>query len=71
MSMDAIRRQYGVPAKRGAVIRFQGDEYVIVGSDYSNRLRARRLFRHRPDLPPFPVRSTVTLHPTWEIGHPS
>jgi hypothetical protein len=60
MSMMRIRECYGVPAYRGARIRFQGREGVITGtSRTAMHLRARLSGDKR----------TVLLHPTWEIEY--
>jgi len=61
MSLLYIRNYYRVPAKRGAMIKFRGEPWVIVGSD-------RQYLRARPvDTPP--GHYTSTLHPTWEIEY--
>lgn len=59
MSMEYIRRYYGVPAKRGMTITFQGEPCVIVGSQGAH-LRVRVSWRKRP----------VPIHPTWEVVYP-
>lgn len=64
MSMEYIRKTYGVPAKRGAAIEFRGNigptpmRGVIIGS-LDGKLRVRM------------DNETVTriLHPTWEIKY--
>ncbi len=59
MSMAYIRRTYGVPAKRGQRIKFNGKPGVILGS------RNARL-RIRLDGETF----TANYHPTWNIEYP-
>ena len=63
MSMQYIRQRYGVPAKRGARIRYTGlDEDrlgTIVGSDYGAHLRIRL----DGDT------EIASFHPTWEIKY--
>lgn len=58
MSMDYIRSYYGVPAKRGALIMFNGKVGSIVGS------RGQYL-RVRFDGKRFPA----VIHPTWEVRY--
>lgn len=73
MTLQYIRDHYGVPAKRGAKIKFQGRPYVIVGAarHQGHYLRARMLISNGPGLPLFPVKTIDTLHPTWEVEYPS
>jgi hypothetical protein len=58
MSLKYIRDYYGVPVKRGGVIKFQGDECVIKSAD-AQYLRVLRLKDNRKLL----------LHPTWEVEY--
>lgn len=64
MSMQYIRDYYGVPAKRGARIRFTGrsdgvaQEGVITGTR-----NAHIRVRFDGDL------CTSRLHPTWEVEY--
>lgn len=63
MSMQTIRRQYGVPAKRGAKIRYtppyhEPRDGIIVGSRDAY-LRAKLDDEKR----------TVFLHPTWCVEY--
>jgi hypothetical protein len=62
MSMDYIRRTYGVPAKRGAIITYTGNTTPqtgrIVGSTHG-LLRVR--FDGR--------RAICSLHPTWMVEY--
>lgn len=62
MSMEYIRKTYGVPAKRGARIKFKavggGSTGTIVGSR-GGHIRVR-----------FDGRTTIlSLHPTWEVEY--
>ena len=64
MSMSWIRDNCGVPAKRGAEIRFAGARAVIVGSR-GQYLRARMVEGCRwAD-----AGQIVTIHPTWEVEY--
>jgi len=57
--IEHIRKTYGVPAKRGGRLRFEGRiEGKIVGARYG-RLRVR--------FPDFT--RIVILHPTWGIEY--
>ncbi len=56
--MDYIRRHYGVPAKRGGNVMFQGKPGVIIGS------RGPYL-RIRLDG----MKRVFNCHPTWEIEY--
>lgn len=56
MSMSYIRAHYRVPAKRGALIRFEGKPAMVVGTS-GPHLRAR--IDGQPGV--------VTLHPTWHV----
>ncbi len=58
MSLDYIRRFYGVPAKRGGRIRFQGRGATIIGAN-SQYLRVR-----------LDDGTRALLHPTWEVEYP-
>jgi hypothetical protein len=65
MSMEYIRKHYGVPAKRGARVRFTPNgrdkpacEGVITGSSGAH-LCIRLDGEKRPGK----------YHPTWEIGY--
>lgn len=64
MSMEYIRKTYGVPAKRGARVRFTpikkhiGHEGVIVGSRGPH-------IRVRMDG----EKQICTYHPTWEMEY--
>ena len=63
MSMDYIRRTYGVPARRGGRIKFrpcQGLEkegFVVAASGQYIRVRFADM------------RRTVLLHPTWRVEY--
>lgn len=60
--LEAVRRQYGVPAKRGGWVRYSGTypccDAEILGGD-NGRLRVR--FRG--------TKITVRLHPTWCVEY--
>lgn len=58
MSLAAIRRQYGVPAMRGARVTFDGREGRIT-SAFRGRLRV--CFDGE-------TRSRI-IHPTWEVTY--
>lgn len=65
MSIEQIRRQYGVPAKIGARVRYTGrpgQEYngVIVGSR-GPYLRIRFSALHNGRI--------LDYHPTWELKY--
>lgn len=64
MSMDKIRRYYGVPAKRGARVRYTGEgpdkpEYGTITSAHGSHLRIR-LDGHK---------LSYIFHPTWELEY--
>lgn len=56
MSMQWIRLNYGVPAKRGGRIRFFGAEGTIASATHHLRVRMDDGRR-------------VLLHPTWEVEY--
>lgn len=56
MSMEWIRRNYGVPAKRGGRVRFSGVAGTITSA--SHHLRVRLDDGRR-----------VLLHPTWRVEY--
>ena len=58
MSFKYIRDYYKVPAKRGGVIKFRGDECVIK-SACNQYLSVLRIKDNRKLL----------LHPTWEVEY--
>jgi hypothetical protein len=58
--MDYIRRYYGVPAKRGGRIKFQGKPGVITSA---GRGDARLNIRLDGD------KHTLPVHPTWEMEY--
>lgn len=58
MTMESIRKGYGVPAKRGARVRFLGQQGTIVSS-------AGAYLRVRIDS----SKCVLTCHPTWEIEY--
>lgn len=62
MSMDYIRRTYGVPAKRGGRVEYTGygqpRQGVILGASGPH-------LRVRLDGD----RATLSMHPTWELRY--
>lgn len=61
MSLAWIRTHYGVPAKRGMRITFDGSPATIVGAGgWDGRLRIRVDGAYR----------AVSVHPTWHIEYP-
>ena len=64
MSMDYIRRTYGVPAKRGARIRFDGvfGQFGITGCVIGSRNQYLRVRMDSTGL-------IWTLHPTWQVQY--
>jgi hypothetical protein len=56
VSMEWIRRNYGVPAKRGGRVRFFGDEGTIASATHYLRVRMDDGRR-------------VLLHPTWRVEY--
>ena len=60
--MERIRQFYGVPAKRGMRIEFQGVPYIITGTTSGQMyLRIRPIAGGKP----------FSVHPTWEMEYPS
>jgi hypothetical protein len=60
--MRYIRGAYGVPARRGARIRYTGETPAVLGTVVAAR---GQYLRVRLDCEsPRPI---VTLHPTWEV----
>lgn len=67
MSMEYIRRAYGVPAKRGMRVRYFGnwtDDFGVIISARNGRLRVRM---DKPSLRGKVL--TYLLHPTWRIEY--
>lgn len=62
MSMDYIRRAYGVPAKRGARISFVRGQQQVFGTIVGAR-NARLRVRMDGE------RTVCSLHPTWRVGY--
>jgi hypothetical protein len=58
MSLEYIRRIYGIPARRGQRIRYRSDRIGTIVSGRGQYLRVR--FDDDP-------KQVSTLHPTWEI----
>lgn len=61
MSMDSIRRRYGVPAKRGMAVIVDGQPATITGSSRT----AEHLMVRFDDDP----RRTHPIHPTWRVEY--
>jgi len=59
MSMKYIRDQYGVPAKRGARISFEGRKGTIVAASNYIHVRFDDQQFKRP----------LRLHPTWHVEY--
>lgn len=64
MSMKYIRDRYGVPAKRGARIRFTDSN----GVQWIGRVKSAPGHRIHVAFPEFP-RGTAILHPTWNVEY--
>ena len=62
MSMDYIRRTYGVPAKRGARVRFSGAPKSMDGSIVGSRGQYLRIRWHGDG-------QVHTHHPTWMLEY--
>jgi hypothetical protein len=60
MSMDYIRRTYGVPAKRGGRVAFTAAEKAVKGTIVSSRQEYLRVRWDESGL-------TQTMHPTWML----
>lgn len=58
MSMDYIRQHYGVPAKRGGRVKFDGQWATIVASD-QQYLKVRLDGETR----------AIRIHPTWHVEY--
>lgn len=56
MSMEWVRRNYGVPARRGGRVKFFGVEGVITSATHYLRVRMDDGRR-------------VLLHPTWKVEY--
>lgn len=63
MSMASIRKFYGIPAKRGMRIIYDGQPCTITGST-----RGPMYLRVRFDDEP---KKTYPIHPTWEVEYPN
>ena len=64
MSLEIIRRTYGVPARRGARIVYDGDaieRHGVITSASGTYLRVH--FDDEPKL------RRHTLHPTWHVKY--
>lgn len=61
MSMEYVRKHYGVPAKRGARICYHGEK----GDEYGTILSARDNLRVRMDA----TGQVLIFHPTWQIEY--
>jgi len=65
VSMDYIRRTYGVPAKRGARIEFRDHN----GRWHKGVIVASRGMYLRARMPTLGARDIVTLHPTSDVRY--
>lgn len=61
MSMQRIREAYGVPAKRGMVVKLLGEPHVILSA---SRSALHLMLRPVAGGPRYPA------HPTWQIEYP-
>jgi len=64
MSMAAVRKRYGVPAKRGARVRYTGEgkdkpELGTIASTRGHHLRIRL----------DGIKGTHIFHPIWELEY--
>ena len=64
MSMEYVRKFYGVPAKRGGKIRFTDSD----GKVWEGRIKSARGPHIRCAMKDFP-RATAILHPTWNVEY--
>lgn len=62
MSMQRIREQYGVPAKRGGEVRFRGERAVILSADPTGAYLWL-------ELPWGSTKRVGPVHPTWEMDY--
>ena len=69
MSMDYIRRAYGVPAKRGARIIYTGAEKTL-GRAFGTIVGSRGAYL-RVQMDDGHPKSPITMHPLWCIEYPT
>ncbi len=62
--MAKIRKQYGVPAKRGGMVRFTDTE----GKVWIGTIKSARGPHLRVYFPEFP-RARAIMHPTWNLEY--
>jgi hypothetical protein len=62
MSMQYIRQCYGVPARRGARVRFSGGNLPAVGVIVGSRQQYLRVKFDGMSRP-------MTLHPAWKVEY--
>jgi hypothetical protein len=67
MSLEYIRNYYGVPAKRGARIRYTDGRGVARTGRITAARSARILVLLDEPGPDYPAR--VVLHPTWQVEY--
>lgn len=67
MSMEYIRRAYGVPAKRGGRIKYTGNPHSVCFGRITSARNGRLRVLLDDRVPGY--RGRVTLHPTWEIEY--
>jgi hypothetical protein len=59
VSIGWVRRQYGVPARRGGIVKFEGRPAVILSA--TNYLHVRFTDDQKP--------AYGYLHPTWHVEY--
>lgn len=67
MSMDYIRRAYGVPAKRGARVNYTGGGFDDLGTIVSAKGGRLRVRMDKPSMGGKTL--TFKLHPTWKVEY--
>lgn len=63
MSMEWVRKTYGVPAKRGMRVVYTGG-----GAPVSGTIRSARTGRLKIQMDG--AKSAKSYHPTWELSYP-
>jgi hypothetical protein len=67
MSLEYIRRHYGVPAKRGARIRYTDGQGVVWTGRITSARGAHLRVLVDGRVPGY--RGRLTLHPTWQVEY--
>jgi hypothetical protein len=62
VSLPAIRKRYGCPAKRGKAVKFEGRPAVITGTPRSHGHHLNLRFDGE-------AKTTGPFHPLWEIDY--